>query len=41
MMFPFSMLTPRGRMVWDSGALGSVSDSVSNLLGDLGLHFLI
>lgn len=41
MMFPFSVLPLHGRKIWDSGVLGFVSDSVSNLLGDLGLRFLI
>lgn len=39
--FPFSVLTRRGKKIWDSGELGSVSDLVLNLLRDLGLHFLI
>lgn len=40
-MFPFFVFPLCGRKIWDSGELGSVSDLVSNLLGELGLRFLI
>lgn len=48
MMFPFSVFPLCGRKIWDSGEVGSVSgevgsvsDLVPDLLGELGLRFLI